>query len=197
MKTRLGCSLEEPPGAHLEFARPVQHPRRHAVACFPTRFLSQYVGDPVQFRPQPPLFLLAFSQYFGLLPSCGTMEQSGFSRFAAQETVRGHEILSLDEDTAETRFASEAFVEQPPDSLYDRGLAATLLERALSSLRSEFEHSGKLDLFERLRLFVWGEKSAMSYAEMRVAEADQTDSGFQGICLMPSFIKFQSGSSSC
>ena len=55
---------------------------------------------------------------------------------------------------------------QPPDSLYDRGWAATLLERALASLRSEFEQSGKLETFERLKVFVWGEKSALSYAEI-------------------------------
>jgi RNA polymerase sigma-70 factor (ECF subfamily) len=78
----------------------------------------------------------------------------------------GQKILSLDEKTAETRFAAEAFVEQPPDSVYDRGWAATLLERALRSLRSEFEQSGKLDLFERLQVFVWGDKSALSYADM-------------------------------
>jgi len=78
------------------------------------------------------------------------------------------EVLSLNEETAEMRFASEALVEQPPDALYDRGWAATLLERALTSLRSEFEQSGKLDLFERLKVFVWGDKSALSYEEMGV-----------------------------
>jgi RNA polymerase sigma factor, sigma-70 family len=80
----------------------------------------------------------------------------------------GQKVLSLDEETAETRLALEPFVEQPPDSLYDRGWAATLLERALTSLRAEFEQSGKLDLYERLKVFVWGDKSALSYAEMGV-----------------------------
>jgi RNA polymerase sigma-70 factor (ECF subfamily) len=80
----------------------------------------------------------------------------------------GQEIFSLDDETAETRFAAEPFVEQPPDSLYDRGWAATLLDRALASLRSEFEQSGKLDLFERLKVFVWGDKCALSYSEMAV-----------------------------
>ena len=51
---------------------------------------------------------------------------------------------------------------------YYRGWAATLLERALTSLRSEFEQSGKLDLFQRLKVFVWGDKCALSYAEMAV-----------------------------
>jgi len=78
----------------------------------------------------------------------------------------GHNVLSIDEETAETLFAKEGFVEQPPDSVYDRGWAATLLEHALRALRSEFEQSGKLDLFERLKVFVWGDKCALSYAEM-------------------------------
>jgi RNA polymerase sigma factor (sigma-70 family) len=75
-------------------------------------------------------------------------------------------ILSLDEAMGESRFAGEPAVEQPPDSLYDRGWAAILLDRALSALRAEFEQSGKQDLFERLKVFVWGEKSAVSYAAM-------------------------------
>jgi RNA polymerase sigma-70 factor (ECF subfamily) len=80
----------------------------------------------------------------------------------------GQKLLSMDEETAETRFASEPFVEQPPDSLYDRGWAATLLELAMTALRAEFEQSGKLELFERLKVFVWGDKSALSYVEMAV-----------------------------
>ena len=33
-------------------------------------------------------------------------------------------------------------------------------------MRAEFEQSGKQDLFERLKMFVWGEKNALSYAAM-------------------------------
>jgi RNA polymerase sigma factor (sigma-70 family) len=75
-------------------------------------------------------------------------------------------LLSLDEEMAESRFAGEPAIAQPPDDLYDRGWAAILLERALSALRAEFEQSSKLDLFERLKVFVWGEKNALSYAAM-------------------------------
>lgn len=83
-----------------------------------------------------------------------------------QKRGGGQKVLALDEETAETRFTAEAIVEQPPDSVYDRGWAATLLDRALRSLRSEFEQSGKLELFERLKVFAWGDKSALSYAEI-------------------------------
>ncbi|MCL4788512.1 MAG: RNA polymerase sigma factor [Verrucomicrobia bacterium] len=78
----------------------------------------------------------------------------------------GQKVLSLDEELAETRFLAEPSSEQPPDTLYDRGWAAVLLDRAFKALRAEFEHAGKLDLFERLKVFVWGEKNALSYAEM-------------------------------
>ena len=78
----------------------------------------------------------------------------------------GQKVLSLDEETAESRFATEPATAQPPDSLYDRGWAAILLDRALAALRTEFEQSGKVALFEKLKVFVWGEKSGVPYAEM-------------------------------
>ena len=67
---------------------------------------------------------------------------------------------------AEARFAAEPAMDQPPDALYDRGWAAVLMDRALTALRAEFEQSGKQDVFERLKVFVWGEKNALSYAAM-------------------------------
>jgi RNA polymerase sigma-70 factor (ECF subfamily) len=72
----------------------------------------------------------------------------------------------LEGELGESHFAAEPAVEQPPDSLYDRGWAATLLERALAALRGEFEHAGKLALFERFKAFVLSESNAPSYAEL-------------------------------
>jgi len=80
----------------------------------------------------------------------------------------GQVVLSLDDDSAEARFAAEPATEQPPDALFDRGWAAILLERAMAALREEFEESGKQELFERLKVFVWGDRSAMAYPEMAV-----------------------------
>jgi len=76
----------------------------------------------------------------------------------------GQKVLSLDEEMAESRFAAEPAVDRPPDTLYDSGWAAILLDRALTALHTEFEQSGKQDLFNSLKVFVWGEKNAMSYA---------------------------------
>ena len=55
----------------------------------------------------------------------------------------GQMVVSLDEEMAESRFASELATDQPPDALYDRGWAGILLERAMAALRKEFELSGK------------------------------------------------------
>jgi RNA polymerase sigma-70 factor (ECF subfamily) len=74
--------------------------------------------------------------------------------------------FSLDEARAESRLAGEPATEQPPDSLYDRGWAVVLLERALTALRSEFMQAGKRELFERLKVYVWGERNTLPYATM-------------------------------
>src|SRR5947208_1108317 len=64
----------------------------------------------------------------------------------------GQTRLSLDESSAETRYAAEPARDECPDTLYDKRWAATLLERALAALRAEFEQSGKQGLFERLKI---------------------------------------------
>ena len=78
----------------------------------------------------------------------------------------GQPVLSLDDESAEPRFIAEPATEQPPDALYDRGWAAVLLERAMAALRHEFEQAGKGEVFERLKVFVWGEDNARPYPEM-------------------------------
>jgi RNA polymerase sigma factor (sigma-70 family) len=78
----------------------------------------------------------------------------------------GQKARSLDEEMAESRFATEPAIAQPADTLYDRGWAAVLLERALAALRAEFEQSGKLDLFERFKVCVLAEQSDLSYAKL-------------------------------
>lgn len=89
-----------------------------------------------------------------------------WSKVNREKRGGGQKILSLDEEMAESRFAAEPAVDRPPDALYDWGWAAILLERTLAALRAEFKESGKQDVFERLKVFVWGEKNAMPYAAM-------------------------------
>jgi RNA polymerase sigma-70 factor (ECF subfamily) len=78
----------------------------------------------------------------------------------------GQKALSLDEEMAESRFVAEPAIAQPADTLYDRGWAAVLLERALAALKAEFERSGKLELFERFKVCVLAEQSDLSYTKL-------------------------------
>jgi RNA polymerase sigma-70 factor (ECF subfamily) len=75
-------------------------------------------------------------------------------------------VISWDETLAESRFAAEPATDQPAEARYDRAWAAMLMERALSSLRAEFAQTGKQELFERLKSFVWGEQNGLSHAAM-------------------------------
>lgn len=81
----------------------------------------------------------------------------------------GQPLLSLDEAMAESRYDAEPAAGQTPDSVYDRGWAATLLDRALAALRAEFEQSGKLAHFDRLKGYILGERQSPPYAELAVA----------------------------
>lgn len=77
----------------------------------------------------------------------------------------GQNVISLDEEMAESRFLAEP-AEQPSETVYDRGWAGVLLERALAALSAEFAQAGKSEMFERLKIYVWGEKNSLAYREM-------------------------------
>ena len=78
----------------------------------------------------------------------------------------GVEFLSIDTKEAEDRYAAEAQDEFNSDAEYEKRWAVTLIEQVLTALREEFTAADKARLFEELKGFIWGEKSAASYAEI-------------------------------
>ncbi len=50
--------------------------------------------------------------------------------------------------------------------LFEQQWAITLLEQTVAKLRGEFQTAGKLDFFEELKIFLTGEKRAVSHAEL-------------------------------
>jgi len=78
----------------------------------------------------------------------------------------GVEFLSLDANVAENRYAAEPANESNPDAAYEKRWAVTLIEHLLTVLRQEFNAADKARLFEELKGFIWGDKSAASYAEI-------------------------------
>jgi len=72
----------------------------------------------------------------------------------------------LDEVLAENRYSQEPGHEETPERIYERHWVSVLLERVLISLRAEQEAAGKIRHFEELKVFLSGEKSADSYADI-------------------------------
>lgn len=95
-------------------------------------------------------------------------------RFLANEWDRQHAakrggfttVVPIDQKVAETRFASEAAHHVPPDVLFDRQWAMTLLERTMALLKEEYLGSGRAKLFEYLQSALAKEESALPYAEI-------------------------------
>ncbi len=78
----------------------------------------------------------------------------------------GLKTLLLSDDLIEKHSIDGSVTAQPSDTLFDRGWAAILMDRSMASLRAQFDQPGKRDLFERLKVFVWGDKSTLSCAAM-------------------------------
>jgi len=95
-------------------------------------------------------------------------------RFMANEWKRtnrqkrggGVEIVSLDEAASETRYQAEPVDPMTPERAFDRRWAMTLLQLVSERLRAEFSTGGRADVFEELKVFVSGEQSTLTYAEI-------------------------------
>jgi RNA polymerase sigma factor (sigma-70 family) len=75
-------------------------------------------------------------------------------------------VIPMDQTVAETRFASEPAHNAPPDVLFDRQWALTLLERTMARLEEEYAATGRAPLFEHLRNSLTKEDSALPYAQV-------------------------------
>ena len=53
----------------------------------------------------------------------------------------------------------------PPDRFYERQWALNILDQVFARLREECAAAGKAELFDTLRVYLSGEKSATSYAD--------------------------------
>lgn len=66
--------------------------------------------------------------------------------------------LSIDEVTAEDRYAREPADALTPEAIYHRRWALTLLEDAMTAVRAEYAEQGKGELFETLKPTLAGEE---------------------------------------
>src|SRR5437762_10118160 len=78
----------------------------------------------------------------------------------------GVELLFIDANVAEDRYAAEPANEANPDAAYEQRWAVTLIEHVLAMLRREYSAADKARLFEELKGSIWGDKSTACYAEI-------------------------------
>jgi len=83
-------------------------------------------------------------------------------------------FLSFDAHEAEARYVGEQIDESNPTSAFERQWAAALIEQVFARLRDEYAAADQAQLFTTLKVFLWGEPSSASYAEigrqLKVAE---------------------------
>jgi RNA polymerase sigma factor (sigma-70 family) len=80
----------------------------------------------------------------------------------------GAVALPLDEELAERQYLAEPSADLPPDQMFEKRWAITVLEQVLTRLRQESVAAGKGELFELLKDFLWGDKNLASQSEIGV-----------------------------
>jgi RNA polymerase sigma factor (sigma-70 family) len=101
-----------------------------------------------------------------LLGSVKNFMVNEWRRAARLKRGGDHQFVSLDAEAAAGRYAAEPLSQAPPESLFERQWAVALIEQAFAILRVEYVAMQKGAILDELRGFIWGEKSAASYAEI-------------------------------
>jgi len=78
----------------------------------------------------------------------------------------GDIVLSLDWESADTKFQVAATDEPSPDKAFDREWAVALLARVIERLRAECVADGKAGQFDQLKVFLTTGKGAVPHAEV-------------------------------
>ena len=86
----------------------------------------------------------------------------------AKAAKRGGRVtfVSFDEATAEESLQLENMAGASPEKIFERRWALTILDQVIARLRKEFDEAGKTEQFEALKMFLMGEKSSASYADL-------------------------------
>jgi RNA polymerase sigma-70 factor (ECF subfamily) len=100
-----------------------------------------------------------------LLAALNHFVSDEWDRARAEKRGGGETFISLDDQTAEDRYRQEPADELSPEKIYERRWAMTLLDQMLRQLEAEFAATGRLRLFEELKVFLLDEKGVGSYAE--------------------------------
>jgi RNA polymerase sigma-70 factor (ECF subfamily) len=84
----------------------------------------------------------------------------------AQKRGGGRSPVSLDFAAGEERYVREPADELTPERIYDKHWALTLLQQVLVRLRDDWVRAEKADHFEKLKIFITANTTAIDYAEV-------------------------------
>jgi RNA polymerase sigma factor (sigma-70 family) len=134
---------------------------------FFARFLERkYVELADQSRGRFRTFLIRSLEHFLI---------NEWSKGRAAKRGGARQVISLDEQETENRYLAERSDQAAPDKLFEKRYAMSLLEQVMGRLREEFTTPEKQQLFEALKISIWGEPAETSYehigARLGMAEA--------------------------
>ena len=86
----------------------------------------------------------------------------------------GKLTFSLDALDAEKRLALEPADPITPEKLFERQWAMRQIEQALNQVRADYDASGRANLFDLLKDYVWGDKNSLTLAEI-ASQLDLTE----------------------
>jgi len=101
-----------------------------------------------------------------LLTSLQNMVRNEWQKGQAAKRGGAHPHCSLDFESAEGRYTAEPTHDLTPEKLYDRSCATVLLNLVADRLQEKYRREGNGDLFQELKMFLPGEHSARSHAEV-------------------------------
>jgi len=132
------------------------HDAQDLTQEFFARLLARnFVGDADPAKGRFRSFLLGALKHF---------LSDEWDRAGAQKRGGGQQPISLDAESAETRYRLEPADESSAEKIYERRWALALLDQVLKRLRDEFTRDGKEHVFNELKSALTGGK--VPYAEI-------------------------------
>lgn len=101
-----------------------------------------------------------------LLASMNHFLANEWDRAKAEKRGGKASFISLDEESAESRYAREDVLDQQAERMFESRWALVLLEAALGRLQTEASSAGKSALFEKLKGFLEAEPEPGEYARL-------------------------------
>jgi RNA polymerase sigma factor (sigma-70 family) len=101
-----------------------------------------------------------------LLASLKHFLANEWEKARARKRGGGAQLLPLEFDTAETRYAQPVAPGDTPDRAYDRQWALSLLDVVLGRLRREYRDAGREDMFADLKDTLGGGRAEIPYREL-------------------------------